>query len=71
MEEAIKCGGLAATKTSCIQNLLRSLVEKRGKLCLEYLRGLSIDDVKSELGCFKGIGPKTVIYVYIDIYFGT
>ncbi|CAK8563073.1 unnamed protein product [Lathyrus sativus] len=60
LENAIRCGGLAPTKASCIKNLLRCLLERKGKLCLEYLRDLSVDEVKAELSLFKGIGPKTV-----------
>ncbi|KAM2076178.1 hypothetical protein ACFX1T_038956 [Malus domestica] len=63
IENAIRCGGLARTKTSCIKNMLRCLLEKKEKLCLEYLRELSVDEIKSELSCFKGIGPKTVACV--------
>ncbi|OVA16252.1 HhH-GPD domain [Macleaya cordata] len=63
IENAIKCGGLAPKKTSCIKNLLTGLLEKKGKLCLEYLRTMSIDDIKAELLGFKGIGPKTVACV--------
>ncbi|KAL6541948.1 hypothetical protein OROGR_011434 [Orobanche gracilis] len=65
IENAIRCGGLAPTKSSCIKNLLSHLLEKRGKLCMEYLRELSIDEVKAELSLFKGIGPKTVILFLI------
>ncbi|CAN0900700.1 Putative DNA glycosylase At3g47830 [Linum grandiflorum] len=60
VENAIRCGGLAPRKTSCILNLLSCLLERKGKLCLEYLRSLSVDQVKAELSLFKGIGPKTV-----------
>ncbi|CAL0306833.1 unnamed protein product [Lupinus luteus] len=63
LENAIRCGGLAPTKSSCIKNVLRLLVERRGKMCLEYLRDLSIDEIKAELSLFKGIGPKTVACV--------
>lgn len=63
IEDAIRCGGLAPTKSSCIKNMLSCLLEKRGKLCLEYLRDLSIDEIKTELSQFKGIGPKTVACV--------
>ncbi|KAK9278669.1 hypothetical protein L1049_028243 [Liquidambar formosana] len=63
IENAIRCGGLAATKVSCIKNILSSLLEKNGKLCLEYLRQLSIDEIKAELFHFKGVGPKTVACV--------
>ncbi|KAI5683549.1 hypothetical protein M9H77_04777 [Catharanthus roseus] len=63
IEDAIRCGGLAPTKASCIKGILESLLAKRGKLCLEYLRGLSIEEIKAELSHFKGIGPKTVACV--------
>lgn len=60
IENSIRCGGLAPTKASCIKNILNCLLEKKGKLCLEYLRDLSVDEIKAELSRFKGIGPKTV-----------
>ncbi|KAL3512941.1 hypothetical protein ACH5RR_025658 [Cinchona calisaya] len=63
IEDAIRCGGLAPTKASCIKSILNCLLEKRGKLCLEYLRELSVGEIKSELSQFKGIGPKTVACV--------
>ncbi|KAE8124163.1 hypothetical protein FH972_019070 [Carpinus fangiana] len=63
IENAIRCGGLAPTKASCIKNILSCLLEKKGKLCLEYLRDLSVDEIKAELSQFKGIGPKTVACV--------
>ncbi|KAJ0709164.1 putative HhH-GPD domain, DNA glycosylase, helix-hairpin-helix, base-excision DNA repair [Helianthus annuus] len=63
IEDAIRCGGLAPTKASCIKNMLNCLLEKRGKLCLEYLRDLSIDEIKTELSQFKGIGPKTIFQI--------
>ena len=62
VEDAIRCGGLAPTKASCIKNILSCLLKRRGKICLEYLRDLSVDQIKSELSLFKGIGPKTVIF---------
>lgn len=63
IENAIRCGGLAATKASCIKNILSCLSEKKGKLCLEYLHDLSVDEVKEELSDFKGVGLKTVACV--------
>ncbi|XP_057421623.1 putative DNA glycosylase At3g47830 [Lotus japonicus] len=63
LEDAIRCGGLAPTKAKCIKNVLSCLLERRGKLCLEYLRDLSVDEIKAELSVFKGIGPKTVACV--------
>ncbi|KAG9449636.1 hypothetical protein H6P81_009601 [Aristolochia fimbriata] len=63
VENAIRCGGLAATKASCIKTILKSLLEKKGKICLEYLRDMSVNEIKDELCSFKGIGPKTVACV--------
>ncbi|GAB2289549.1 hypothetical protein Dimus_023859 [Dionaea muscipula] len=63
IEDAIRCGGLAPTKASCIKNILTCLMERRGKLCLEYLRDLPVSEIKAELSSFKGIGPKTVACV--------
>ncbi|KAJ4972608.1 hypothetical protein NE237_005782 [Protea cynaroides] len=63
IENAIKCGGLAGRKASCIKNLLTTLLEKNGKICLEYLRDMSVDEIKAELCRFKGIGSKTVACV--------
>ncbi|KAF5476866.1 hypothetical protein F2P56_003558 [Juglans regia] len=63
IENSIRSGGLAPTKASCIKNILSCLLEKKGKLCLEYLRDLSVDEIKAELSQFKGIGPKTVACV--------
>ncbi|URD85124.1 lipase class 3 family protein [Musa troglodytarum] len=63
VEDAIRCGGLAATKAARIKSILRALKEKRGQICLEYLRHLSVDEVKTELSTFKGIGPKTIACV--------
>ncbi|KAF8399329.1 hypothetical protein HHK36_015194 [Tetracentron sinense] len=60
IENAIRCGGLAVTKASCIKNILSCLLEKKGKICLEYLRDMSANEIKAELCQFKGIGPKTV-----------
>ncbi|KAL8547420.1 hypothetical protein ACS0TY_006952 [Phlomoides rotata] len=60
IEDAIRCGGLAPTKSSCIKNLLSFLIERKGNLCMEYLRELSVEEVKAELSRLKGIGPKTV-----------
>lgn len=68
LENAIRCGGLAPTKASCIKNLLRCLLEKRGKFCLEYLRDLSVAQIKAELSLFKGIGPKTVIFFSLSLF---
>jgi endonuclease-3 len=68
LEDAIRCGGLAATKAARIRAILRGVREKRGAICLEYLRDLSVDEVKRELSQFKGIGPKTVSRISFELF---
>ncbi|KAK1316380.1 hypothetical protein QJS10_CPA05g01891 [Acorus calamus] len=63
VEDAIRCGGLAAMKALRIRGLLRGILERKGEMCLEYLRRLPVHEVKAELSQFKGIGPKTVACV--------
>ncbi|XP_022738414.1 putative DNA glycosylase At3g47830 isoform X2 [Durio zibethinus] len=63
LENAIRCGGLAPRKASSIKNVLSCLHESKGRLCLEYLRDLSVNEIKAELSNFKGVGPKTVACV--------
>jgi endonuclease-3 len=68
-QAAIKIGGLAATKVQRIKAICRTLLEERPQDCmdgepsLEYIRSMSTDDIKKELGRFKGVGPKTIACV--------
>jgi endonuclease-3 len=59
-EESVRCGGLAEIKVARIKTILRSLKEERGELSLEYVRSWTDEEVKKELGRFKGVGPKTI-----------
>lgn len=63
VEESIRMGGLAEIKTERIKAILTTLLEERGKICMEYLRDMSDDDIKAELSRFKGVGKKTVACV--------
>ena len=60
VEDAIRCGGLAETKAKRIVNILDTIYKERGLICLEYVRSMTIDEIKAELSRFKGVGPKTV-----------
>ena len=64
-EESIRQGGLAATKTARIKLLLDALLEERGELSLEFLRGVSTADVKKKLRAYKGVGAKTISCVLL------
>ena len=58
LEEALRPGGLAKTKSGRIQRILRGIA-KRGALGLDYLSGLSDDEAEQALLAFAGVGPKT------------
>lgn len=49
VEESIRMGGLAEIKTARIKAILATLLEERGKICMEYLREMSDDEIKAEL----------------------
>lgn len=63
VKAAIRTAGLANQKAPRIQAALRSITKARGKLSLEFLRGLTAEDAKAWLTQFKGVGPKTAAIV--------
>ncbi len=63
--KAIRCGGLAATKTERIQAMLHSINETNGSCSLEFLRDAPSAEVKRYLSQFKGVGPKTASCVLL------
>lgn len=66
LESAIKVAGLAKTRAERITAMLQTVQSERGTPSLEYLRSISSDEeVKKELGRFKGLGPKTISCVLL------
>lgn len=65
LADAIRVAGLAKTRAERIRALLRTIQQERGTTSLDYLREMSSDDVKRELGRFKGLGPKTISCVLL------
>lgn len=63
VEEAIRPGGLAATKAPRIQAVLRAVRERRGRVDLGFLRRMPDDEVKAFLTGLPGVGPKTAACV--------
>jgi len=63
LEDAIRMGGLAKTKTPRIQAILREILEREGRVSLAKLRRMSDEDVEAYLEALPGIGPKTVACV--------
>src|SRR5512133_75142 len=61
--EAIRLAGLANQKGPRIQQVLRSITEERGSLNLDFLADLPIEEARSWLTKFNGVGPKTAAIV--------
>jgi endonuclease-3 len=61
--DAIKTAGLANQKGPRIQQVLRSITEERGSLNLDFLSDLSVEEARSWLMNFNGVGPKTAAIV--------
>jgi len=65
IEEAIRSGGLAATKTERIKAILQTLRDERGEISLEHLRAMDDATVKAALKKYKGVGDKTISCVLL------
>lgn len=63
--DAIRTAGLANQKGPRIQNALRKITEARGRLSLEFLRGLSPAEARNWLIKIKGVGPKTAAIILL------
>jgi endonuclease III len=61
--EAIKLAGLANQKGPRIQQVLRAITEERGALDLQFLAELPLEEARSWLTKFNGVGPKTAAIV--------
>lgn len=61
--EAIKIGGLANIKSKRIQDVLAEIYDTYGKLDLDFLDDLPLDEARSILNKLKGVGPKTTACV--------
>lgn len=59
VEETIRVGGLARTKSRVIQEVLRRIRRERGALSLDHLRTMPMEDARAYLRSFRGVGEKT------------
>jgi len=59
VETAIRVGGLAEIKSRRIQEMLRRIQQERGKLGLQFLRKMSVEEARAYLLGLPGIGRKT------------
>ncbi len=60
---AIRPAGLANQKGPRIQQVLRQITEERGSLDLSFLKDLPLEEARSWLTKFNGVGPKTAAIV--------
>ena len=60
---AIRVAGLANQKGPRIQNVLREITAERGKLNLVFLKEMPLEEARSWLTKFHGVGPKTAAIV--------
>jgi endonuclease-3 len=63
--EAVRPAGLANQKGPRIQNVLRQIQDERGDLDLAFLQGKPVEEARSWLLKFKGVGPKTAAIVLL------
>ncbi len=60
---AIRPAGLANQKGPRIQHVLRQITQERGTLDLDFLKQLPLEEARSWLTKFNGVGPKTAAIV--------
>ena len=71
VEASIKMGGLSQIKVARIKSILEKILEEHpddcvnGEPSLKWLNNLSTEEIKTELGRFKGVGPKTISCVLL------
>lgn len=61
--ESIRNGGLARIKAPRIKAVLNHILEDRGKLDLDFLRELPLNEAKAWLTALPGVGKKTAAVV--------
>jgi endonuclease III len=63
--DSIRPAGLANQKGPRIQEILRQITALRGELNLDFLADLPVEEARSWLTQFKGVGPKTAAIVLL------
>jgi endonuclease-3 len=63
LADTIRCGGLADTKAGRIQEVLRRIQEREGRVDLSCLKGMSDPEARDYLLRLPGVGPKTAAIV--------
>ena len=65
IERCIRVSGLSKQKAPRIQAILRQIKQERGKIDIQHLAEIDVDDATRYLTNFNGIGPKTAACVLL------
>ncbi|HEU4403536.1 MAG TPA: endonuclease III [Candidatus Polarisedimenticolia bacterium] len=65
LEETIRVGGLARTKSGVIQSVLHGVLREEGVLSLDRLKSVPVQEARRYLAGFKGVGEKTICCVLL------
>jgi len=63
--DAIRLAGLANQKGPRIQTALQQITQQRGRLELDFLKEMTVEEAREWLLGFKGVGPKTASIVLL------
>lgn len=66
--DAIRPAGLANQKGPRIQAALRTITDARGRLDLDFLADMPVDEARAWLTALHGIGPKTAAIILLFCY---
>ncbi len=65
LEDALRVGGLARTKSRVILDILRRIKADHGRLSLDFLRSMEPQEARRYLTSFRGVGEKTACCVLL------
>ncbi len=65
IRQAIRPAGLSETKAPRIQQALKAVTKAAGRLSLDFLNDMSVDEAKAWLTSIKGVGPKTAAIILL------
>lgn len=65
VRQALRPAGLSQVKAPRIQAALRHVTRSQGRLSLDFLREMSVEEAKEWLSRIQGVGPKTAAIILL------